>query len=113
MKERTRLNREIKRNLRDTSNPLYQKMFIKQYRFRQTIAFRLIDEIRPFVANIGDIPLEIQVSLCVEVLRIGCISNIIIQMNQLPFLIFDFHFIIIFLLFFFSIVVLEPMRSMH
>lgn len=61
--ERTRLNRIIKRNLRDTINPfeLSEKLFIKQYRFPQNIAFRLIDEIRPFVDNVGDVPLEIQV----------------------------------------------------
>lgn len=62
-RERTKLNRVIKRNLRDTINPfeISENLFIKQYRFPQNLAFRLIDEIRPFVANVGDVPLEIQI----------------------------------------------------
>lgn len=35
--------------------------FIKQYRLPQTIAFRLIDVIRPFIDDIGEVPLYIQI----------------------------------------------------
>lgn len=61
--ERNKLNRIIKKNLRDTINPfeISENLFIKQYRFPQQIAFRLIDAIRPFARNLGDVPLEIQV----------------------------------------------------
>lgn len=61
-RERNRLNRVIKRNLRDTINPfeISENLFIKQYRFPPTIALRLIDTIRPFAGDLGDISLEIQ-----------------------------------------------------
>lgn len=62
-RERNRLNRSIKKNLRDSINPfeISEKVFIKQYRFPQKLAFRLIDTIRPFARNLGEIPLELQV----------------------------------------------------
>lgn len=62
-RDRKRLNRIVKQNLRDTLNPfeIAENLFIKQYRFPQNIAFRLIDTIRPFARNLGEIPLEIQV----------------------------------------------------
>lgn len=62
-RDRKRLNRIVKQNLRDTINPfeIAESLFIKQYRFPQNIAFRLIDAIRPYARNLGDIPLEIQV----------------------------------------------------
>lgn len=62
-RDRNRLNRIIKRNLRDTINPfdIAEKTFIRQYRFPQTIVHRLIDEIRPFVHNAGEVPIEIQI----------------------------------------------------
>lgn len=62
-RERTKINRIIKKTLRDTINlfEISESLFIKQYRFPQILAFRLIDAIRPFVRNFGDISLEIQV----------------------------------------------------
>lgn len=62
-RERNKLNRVIKKNLRDSLNPfdMSENLFIKQYRFPQKLAFRLIDTIRPFAENLGEIPLELQV----------------------------------------------------
>lgn len=62
-RERIRQNRILKKTLRDTINPIdiSEKLFMKQYRLPQKIAFRLIDEIRPFAGNFGEITLEIQV----------------------------------------------------
>lgn len=61
--ERNKLNKIVKRNLRDLLNPfdMAENLFIRQYRFPQNIAFKLIDTIRPYARDLGDIPLEIQV----------------------------------------------------
>lgn len=71
--QRSRLNRIIKRNLRDTLNPfdLPERSFIALYRMPQRLVFDLVDEIRPFAVNIGTIPIEIQILSVLNFLASG------------------------------------------
>lgn len=71
--ERIKYHRLIRENLRDTLNPfeIPQRDFVALYRMPQCLAFKLIDEIRPFSFETGDIPLEIQVLAVLNVLASG------------------------------------------
>lgn len=71
--ERIKYHRLIRENLRDTINPfeIPEKEFIALYRMPQYTAFHLIDEIRPFCGENGDIPLELQVLAVLNFLASG------------------------------------------
>lgn len=71
--ERRRTNRIVKKQLRDTMNPfeLSENSFIGLYRMPQRFVFDLIDEIRPFVDNVGAVPVEIQILSVLNFLASG------------------------------------------
>lgn len=72
-RQRSQLNTVIKKTLRDTMNPfdLPEKTFIGLYRMPQRFVFDLVDEIRPFVDNIGYVPIEIQILSVLNFLASG------------------------------------------
>lgn len=70
--------------------------FISQYRLPQALALQLIDEIRPFAENNGDIPLEIQILVVLNFFASGSYQLCVLTIGQANHFIIHYHTIYFF-----------------